>query len=125
VLILYSRHARRDHKVITVFVGGSEIPCRRECETVMAMDPEIESPVVTIPFGGVASPRGQNDDLTARMMISQGAPECTGPSFRYRSTRILNYLVIKVFVERSPGEQPGPDNINDVRAYGDAPFHSN
>jgi hypothetical protein len=103
--VLYSNGTRNNQKVITVFVGASDTPCRRLCETVLAMDPEIEAPVVVIPFGGLQSDWTEDDDLVARQMILRTTPGFAGDSFSFRCTRIIDVLLIKVLVARTGRDQ--------------------
>jgi hypothetical protein len=99
--VLYANRSNGGQKVVTVFVGGSETPCRRQCETVLAMDPEIEPPVVVIPFGGLRPDRAEDDDSVAQRMIWQTTPGYARGGFSYRCTRITGMLLVKVLVARS------------------------
>ena len=65
------------------------------------MDPEIEAPVVMIPFGGLNLDRAEDDNALALQMISQTTPEYAGRGFYYRCTRIIDVLLIKVLVART------------------------
>ena len=97
--VLYSSERTRTYRVVAVFVGGREIPDRSRCETVLAMDPEVETPVPVIPFGGVES-MAVGDASSTIQVFAAAAPEYLGDGFSYRCTRILDLLLVKVLVRR-------------------------
>jgi hypothetical protein len=94
----YSDGSHRDKKVITVFVGGCDLPDRDQCDTLLTMDPEIEPPVLVIPFGGVKSQGVQDENFVARWMIANMAPKYFDDSFYYKCMWISDFLLIKVLV---------------------------
>jgi hypothetical protein len=107
---------RRNSKVICVFVGGEVIPSHSDCCTVLAMDPEIEPPVLVIPFGGLEDRGADRDDFFAREMIMLATPNYVDDRFCYRCTRIRDKLLIKVLVERESVRQTSPARCGDNAA---------
>ena len=105
---LYSSGLHRNQKVITVFVGGTSIPSERQCCAALTMDPEIEAPVLVIPFGGLPFEDDEDDNTVGMMMISHNTPNYLGTGFYYRCTRVLGLLLVKVLVERHRGTRPEP-----------------
>jgi hypothetical protein len=125
MLVMYSRRTARNRNVVVVSVGGNGVPCSGLCDTVLTMDPEIEFPVLAIPFGGVVSAGVQYDDSTARSIISQTTPEYAGGGFYYRCTRILDVLLVKVLVDRTPGDELSHRETCDAKGYSAPEFCSN
>ena len=102
---LYSSGLHDHRKVVTVFVGGTDIPSRKECCVALTMDPEITAPVLVIPFGGLPFDGVEDDDSVAMIMISQNTPDFIGAGFCHRCTRIRDVLLIKVMTERTGGSR--------------------
>ena len=97
---LYSSGLHRNQKVITVFVGGASMPSHRQCYAALTMDPEVEAPVLVVPFGGLPFEGAPDDDAAAMMVISQNTPQYVETGFYYRCTRVLGLLLVKVLVQR-------------------------
>ena len=97
---LYSSGLHRNQKVITVFVGGTIVPSQRQCCTAVTMDPEVDAPVLVIPFGGLPFEGAEDDNAAALMLISQNTPQYVETGFYYRCTRVLGLLLVKVLVRR-------------------------
>jgi len=106
--VLYSSGQHQDQKVVTVFVGASQVPSPAECCTVLAMDPEIQTPVLVIPFGGLPLSGGDDDESVARLMIQENTPGFMDAPLSYRCTRILNILLIKILADRTSGGRVEP-----------------
>ena len=94
--ILYSRTENRYEKVVTVFIGSSKDAPNRKYQEILAMDPEIVPPVLTIPFVHQEADDPDNDEETARSMISYLAPEYVHEDLFYRTTRIREFLLVKI-----------------------------
>ena len=86
-------------KVIAVFIGGREIPSWQECQWMMALDREVELPVLVIPFGGDDFDPSRWNDADAYGLVFQITPEFCREGFFYRCTRILDKLLVKVLVK--------------------------
>ena len=118
MLIQYSSGKLRDTKVISVFIGGRHIPSQYQCQIILAMDPEIESPVLVVPFGGLPFDNVADDESVARTMISQNTPNFMKAGFQYRCTRIRGLLLIKVLAQKpcccSQPVQYGNDTANNI-----------
>ena len=106
--VLYSSGQHQDQKVVTVFVGASQVPSPAECCTVLAMDPEIQTPVLVIPFGGLPLSGVDDDESVARLMIQENTPGFMDAPLSYRCTRILNMLLIKILADRTSGGRVEP-----------------
>ncbi len=114
VQVLYSSDRPRSTRVVAVLLGGWGIPTRSRCETVLAMDPEVDSPVAVLPFGALEV-GATYDRSWATEMIAKMAPEYSGPAFTYRCTRIQELLLVKVLVQRTlynnSESGPGPESL--------------
>ncbi len=98
--VVYSREKERDSRVVAVVVAGREVPSRGRCDTVLAMDPEIDSPVAVFSFGGL-KPGDACDRAWARDILSMMAPEYSRPEFTFRCTRVLDLVLVKVLVRKT------------------------
>ena len=87
-------------KVIAAFVGGREIPSWSECQWVLALDSEVELPVLVIPFGGDDFDLSRWNDADVYNLVFQITPEFCREGFFYRCTRVLDKLLVKVSVKR-------------------------
>jgi len=105
---LYSSGLHKNQKVVTVFIGAKDIPSDRQCGDALMMDPEIQAPVLVIPFGGLTFEGAEDDDVVAELMISRDTPDFMETDFSYRCTRVRDLLLIKVLVPRSFGKLSEP-----------------
>ncbi len=98
--VVYLRERARDYRVVAVLVAGRETPDRARCDTVLAMDPEIDSAVAVFPFGGL-SDRETFDVALASNILTTIAPEYSRREFTLRCTRILDLVLVKVLIRRT------------------------
>jgi hypothetical protein len=69
------------------------------------MDPEIEPPITVISFGGIASAETWDDNATIQMILS-ATPRFADEDFFYRCTRIEDFVLVKILVERFFRDRP-------------------
>jgi hypothetical protein len=93
---LYSPIENREQRVITVFVGYPHSVLETKYQEILTMDPDITSPVLVIPFIAPGIDNPDNDDAIAVSVISQITPKFIAEDLMYKTTRIGNYLLVKV-----------------------------
>jgi hypothetical protein len=93
---LCSRTENRDQREMVVFIGCTRMVHENVYQDILAMDPEITPPVLVIPFTAPGINNPDNDNAIARSVISQITPKFIAEDLLYKTTRIRNYLLVKV-----------------------------
>ncbi len=93
----YSSQDSRNYRVIAALVGGPTIPNLLRCDAAVTMDPEIDAPVLVIPFKYNAGDFEGQDAEASWSAIQSYLPELADSDCSFGCTRILDLLVVKVY----------------------------